>query len=666
MEKLKTKLKLEQILSEPNLVDFIHKDDVGIIYNDVKTGSEQDRDSRAKWDAQTQQVVKLASLEKTQKMTPWPGASNVKYPIMTVCILQFAARAYPEIIRNGKVVGAYVLGTDPDGMKSEKARRESEKINSQLLIESSDWSVSLDKLLHSLPLIGHVFKKIYYDPIEEKNVSELIPYTDIYINQDVESLQRASRVTHVLRKSKNTLLSWIRQGLYTISDEKKLDNPPNAVVGDDRFELLEQHRYLDLDGDGYEEPYVVTVLSDSTEILRIVSRFGPEDIKLGSAKGQKSKIQSIKPKNYFVDYICFHNPDGTYWGQGYGHYLLDQSEAINSIFNALTDAGTLSNTQTGFADRSIRLKGGQFEMAMGQIKLLDTAMLGPLRDHIHILDFKGPDPTLFNLLELLIQSAKELASINNASLGQEHVQNVASQVMASQLEQGSKVSIGVQTRLYRSLKQEFEAWYALNSVFLNLEEYAAQFNLSVEQVQNDWDPDSIEVKPVADPAMGGEAYRLQRAEALMNVAKDPVFTNDINKHEVLRSYLEELRVPNIDHLLPPPDPNNLPPEVIKLKSEIDAQQKQQEAQARDQQLKAMELQVRAELMHSEAQVNQAEMVLKLAQANSLNKDPQIQQKSHEKDAVIAGMNNQTKIEVAKIAADSKAKTSTGDSSGGAQ
>ncbi|MFM0864030.1 hypothetical protein, partial [Klebsiella pneumoniae] len=42
--------------------------------------------------------------------------------------------------------------------------------------------------------------------------------------------------------------------------------------------LLEQHRYLDLDRDGLDEPYIVTVDHATREVLRVEANFGPGDL----------------------------------------------------------------------------------------------------------------------------------------------------------------------------------------------------------------------------------------------------------------------------------------------------------------------------------------------------------------------------------------------------
>jgi hypothetical protein len=55
----------------------------------------------------------------------------------------------------------------------------------------------------------------------------------------------------------------------------------NAPPVDDSitpYEFIEQHTYLDLDDDGYREPYMVTFHRKSGKIVRITARFDEDTI----------------------------------------------------------------------------------------------------------------------------------------------------------------------------------------------------------------------------------------------------------------------------------------------------------------------------------------------------------------------------------------------------
>jgi hypothetical protein len=81
-------------------------------------------------------------------------------------------------------------------------------------------------------------------------------------------------------------------------DQITPDNVATEPDTEKYYTFLEQHKYLDLDGDGYEEPYIVTVEKDSQRVVRIVARYKEDDIRENAA----GKIMRITPCMYFADY----------------------------------------------------------------------------------------------------------------------------------------------------------------------------------------------------------------------------------------------------------------------------------------------------------------------------------------------------------------------------
>src|SRR4051812_42121845 len=78
----------------------------------VKTEYDIDERSRSDWVEKTKKAMALAMQVAEIKQYPWPKASNVIYPLMTVAAVQFAARAYPAIVSGRNVVKGMVVGDD--------------------------------------------------------------------------------------------------------------------------------------------------------------------------------------------------------------------------------------------------------------------------------------------------------------------------------------------------------------------------------------------------------------------------------------------------------------------------------------------------------------------------------------------------------------------------
>ena len=84
---------IESLLREINIAKKLkqeRREEIGIA---VKKGYETDLSSRADWEQKLDEWSKLALQVRETKSYPWPGASNVKYPILSTAAMQFAARA---------------------------------------------------------------------------------------------------------------------------------------------------------------------------------------------------------------------------------------------------------------------------------------------------------------------------------------------------------------------------------------------------------------------------------------------------------------------------------------------------------------------------------------------------------------------------------------------
>jgi hypothetical protein len=62
-----------------------------------------------------------------------------------------------------------------------------------------------ERMLWGLGLDGNAFKKVYYDPNLERQVSMYVPAEDVVVPYGASSLEQAERVTHVMRKTPNEI-----------------------------------------------------------------------------------------------------------------------------------------------------------------------------------------------------------------------------------------------------------------------------------------------------------------------------------------------------------------------------------------------------------------------------------------------------------------------------
>ena len=544
-----------------NIAELLDDDKLSKISKQVIQGYELDEDSRVEWKETVDKAMEIAKQTTETKDYPWENASNVKFPLITQASIDFASRVMPELIKNEEIVKINVIGQDPDGSKRDRGRRISQFMSYQLLKESDIWEENMDKMLHMLPILGTAFKKVYYHPITRKPISEVCTPDKIVVNYNITDLASARRITHVLTFYTNDIIERIRMGIYRDVDVSSLMCSEGYEAEQDEdapLELLEQHCYLDLDDDGYQEPYVVIVHKGTGEVLRIMQRFKSLELNVDD------EVKRIEPELYFTDYHFLKSPDGGFYSLGFGTLLYPLNAAINTLLNQLIDSGTLNNNQSGFIGKGLRLKGGEFRFQLGEWRVLNAASGTDIAKNIVPLPTKEPSPTLFQLLGLLIEMGKDLASINDAMQGKQPGQNVPAVTILTLVEQGTKVFSAISKRLYRSLRKEFIRIFDLNKRFLSNEDYMNVLDDPNASADTDFETDSVDISPVADPAMATAAHRFAKAQAIAQLPNvDPL--------ESARYYLEALQVDpqQIEKLVPRPDPNAPPaPELQKLMAEV--------------------------------------------------------------------------------------------------
>src|SRR5574343_179981 len=116
-----TKLKLDQLVAHHNVAELLTDKELTELGQQIHKDFEADLSSREVWEKRNEEAMKLALQIKESKTFPWPGASNVKFPLITIAALQYHARAYPVLVGTDTPVKCKVIGEDADGMKMASA-----------------------------------------------------------------------------------------------------------------------------------------------------------------------------------------------------------------------------------------------------------------------------------------------------------------------------------------------------------------------------------------------------------------------------------------------------------------------------------------------------------------------------------------------------------------
>lgn len=605
-----TEAQLEVASLAANLAEGVSEEKLTTLGALCKREFEQDYSSRSHWEDCLRGWEELAMQIKEEKSWPWAGAANVKYPLISTACMQFAARAYPSLVpSNGKIVKAQVIGPDPNAQKSDKAKRVSDYISYQCMRELPYWEEEMDKLLIILPVVGCLFKKTYYCAPDERIDSKLILPRQFVVDYWAKSLDEAERTSEILLLSPRALKNKQLEGTYLDVD---LGSPPlpdyqdrktNNVVADvdnNPWEIIEMHRYYDWDDDGYEEPVIVTFERSTGRVLRVSLRYYQEDV----TRDASNKIIKIVPIQMYTKFPFVPSPDGSFYDIGFGNLLGPLNESVNTLINQILDSGTLHNLNAGFIGKSLRLRLGDTDFNPGEWKQV-AATGDDIRKQIVPLPSKEPSGVLLELLKFLIQAGKELASVAEIFTGKLPGQNTPATTTMASVEQGMKVFTAIYKRIYRSLGEEFDKFFKLNSIYLDPNKYVAVLDTAVDP--SDFDDELIDIVPAADPTAVSNDEKLQKVNGLFQIMQ--MMPGVLDPLKVIKRWMEATEQPNYQELfsqqvlqtgqLPPPPPD---PKVMALqqkakidqeKARSDIMQKQQEMEL-DSRDKQMQLMMRAE------------------------------------------------------------------------
>ena len=544
---------------DSNLVDFIDEDELTAMGNELINAFNADRDSRADWEETYTKGLDQLGLKIEDRTTPWAGACGVFHPMLSEAVIKFQSQAISEIFPAAGPVRTKIVGPI-DSAKEKQSQRVQDYLNYLLTYEMTEYRTETEKMLFSLPLAGSAFRKIYFDPTLNRPSGIFVPAEDVVVNYGASDLETCERATHVMKKSTNDIRKMQVSGFYrdielpdatpTSSDITKKYNEmtgeSESYSYDTRHTILEMQVDLDLkgfedkDANGQETgialPYVVTIDNPSGIILSIRRNYYEDD---------PAKLRRM----HFVHYQYL--PGLGFYGFGLIHMIGGLAKSATSILRQLVDAGTLSNLPGGLKARGLRIKGDDSPIMPGEFRDVDVPG-GAIRDNITFLPYKEPSPTLFSLLQNIVEEGKKFASIAEMKTSDMNSQAPVGTTLAL-LERNMKVMSAVQARLHASMKREFEI---LVNVIKDFTEPTYPYEVEEGQQIKVQDFDArVDVLPVSDPNAATMAQRIMQYQAAMQLAQQAPQLYDLG--QLHRQMLEVLGIKDVDTIVPPQE--DVPP-----------------------------------------------------------------------------------------------------------
>jgi chaperonin GroES len=665
------KLKMKDMITLPNIAEKLSQDYLESLGTKVLEDYHTDLKSRVDWETRNRDAIKLALQVVEKKTTPFVGASNVKFPLVTIAALQFLSRI-SILTRGRKIVQCDVLGVDHEGKETERAKRISAHMSYQIVEEDINWIDDDERTKFSTSILGSGFKKTYHDTVSGMNISEFVPAYNFVVDYYTKFLDGKGRSTHIIPMSENDILERVRRGVFLKDEESQNPSVEESSIlkevrdkaqgvnkpannNDSPSQILEQYVWLDLDGDEYKEPYIVSVRQSNGRVLRVVANYYDEgdvhrvnDAKILTLKQKRIElitgvvtdipemkkqlsaldkqiseleeskdnlIVRIDPVTYFTKYVFLPSPDGGFYGLGLGSLLGPVNAAVDTGINQLIDAASLANRSGGVLGRGVKLRSGNLELD----KWTPVDSNGDdIRKNVMQWPVREPSGILFQLVQLLISYGERITGATDIMTGVAPGQNTPAETSRNTIEQGMKIFSGIYQRMHRSFQEELRKWYRLNTLYMGT---SAKFiDLSTGKGAiisiDDYRKGDVIVKPSADPSTASDAQRQQKAVVVSQRADaNPLY----NKYQTERNFLESFDINNIETILPDPAGPKAVPPPVNPKVQIEQMKLQMKQAELQQQSKTdeFEMEVKKFELQQEVQMQEANILKLMAEVDKL-------------------------------------------------
>jgi hypothetical protein len=533
-----------------NLAEHISAEELSLIASDLIGDYDEDVASRKDWIQTYVDGLELLGMKLEERAEPWEGASGVYHPLLSEALVKFQAETMMSTFPAAGPVKTQIIGKETTE-KKESAKRVQLDMNYQLTDVMQEYRPEHERMLWGLGLSGNAFKKVYFDPNLERQVSVFVPSEDIVVPYGASDLESAERVTHVMRKTENELRKLQVAGFYMDVDLGEPNNTLDEVEkkiaekmgfkasSDSRYKLLEMHVNLDLAGFEHKDkdeadtgialPYVVTLEKGSAQILAIRRNWNPDD-------------ETYAKRQHFVHYGYV--PGFGFYCFGLIHLIGAFAKSGTSLIRQLVDAGTLANLPGGFKARGLRVKGDDTPIAPGEFRDVDVPS-GSIKDNLMPLPYKEPSQTLYQLFNTIVEEGRRFANTADLQISDMSAQAPVGTTLAI-LERTLKTMSAVQARIHYSMKQELRLLKEIIASYTP-DEYSYE-PVEGHRYAKRADYDDIAVIPVSDPNASTMAQKIVQYQAVFQLAQQA--PNLFNMPLLYRQMLDVIGIKEAEKLVP--------------------------------------------------------------------------------------------------------------------
>lgn len=579
---------LEWMAKEQNLAVYMHEDARDYYGGELTRLFNIDLQSRAEWERGAMRGLELADQAEDHSSTQMTNDLDdedigterpPRFPMITQAVIEFVATAYPMLLADPMIVKVVTPSTPSGSANDPKAEDTDNRLSAflswQVMGADKAWKHHTDRLLAHVAACGMAWRKRWLDSATKKQVSTWLTGFNVVVNNNVPDLDRAPRITEMMSLYPHEVRQKVASGEFT--DVEDLDT---STDWHGQIDFLEMHTWLDLDKDGQDEPYIITIQRDNQRIVRLITGFAAHGFQI--LDHGNIVFDQVK---YFAPYFLVPAFDGTFYAKGFGHLIGRLNSTIDEIIAEIVEAARLNNANGGVIGGVGTGLPDSIDLRPNQLQIIPM-MGNDLQSNLLWFPTKEPSQVLFTTLGLLNDTGKQLTSTIDL-MSEGTPANMPATTAMAVVQQGTKLQTAIVKRLWQCMSDEFSMLYDLNKRSMTADtirsySYAGKKGeISAKDFADD-----RQVCVSADPEMTSDMHRMMLVQFYMQWIGKP----GINQTKLMKRIFTLTRVPAPDELLDatPPAPD---PEV---------QIKQQELQLKQQELKIKQMELVSVQMEREA------------------------------------------------------------------
>lgn len=488
---------------------------------------------------------------------PLEGMSNARSSLLSEACVRFWANSVGEFL---PAAGPVKVREDWDETNTEDAAAEllERAANHYLTVTATEYYPDTSRMLFNVGGMGCQFKKVYHCPLRKRPVSEAVSIEDMIVDVTATDLENAARVTHKVMMRHARVRKLQKMGFYR---EVALTQPveqPDAVTtaiagmqgrpaapqyqNDHRHTIYECYCYLDLDDDGNELPYVVTMDRDSRQMLAI-RRDWDEDDQLQKRRKTFVKFPYIEALGFY----CI----------GLMHILGNDTNQLTAMLREYIDAGMFASFPAFLYSKDFLTEQNTslFRLSPGTGQGIETGGQ-PIGNVIANPPYREPSAALANIMDKITLRAERVGGTAEVKVA-EGRQDAPVGTTLAMMEQAQKPVAAVHKGIHYAFGQEFQI---LRDRFREdpdaLLQVAAEIDDQIGEEHLRAALNDLTLIPASDPNTPSQMQRILKNVGLIQLNQS--FPGVMSAREIVDRCLRALGIDS-NGLIQPPAPPMMPP-----------------------------------------------------------------------------------------------------------